>query len=517
MKDRRAYRCLRDQELISGQFTLKTVQDEDVEDIRIWRNGQLDVLRQAEPISSSQQQKYFEQSIWPAMELEKPENILLTFFEGGRRIGYGGLVHISWEHRRAEVSFLLDTVISEDVRERKRYFSIYLKMIQGFAFENLSLNRLTTETYDVRPDYINVLEENNFICEGRLRRHVIINGEYVDSLCHAVLNQVSSGSGRKRNSKNNVLISSAGAKASLINAVKHAAKRTPHRPFVIAGDTNPYAHTKYVADGFIHLPPTTQENLEAIVEVCRDNHIGLVIPTRDGELDFWARNRATFESHGTAVLVSDPQAIATSVDKLAFAEFGAANKLPIIPAWEEPEGSGTFVVKERYGAGSRSIGLNLSKSDAEIHAEKLSHPIYQPFIEGREISVDAWLDRRHKVKGLVLRERNEVANGESVVTTTFRDPELESECVKVLESLPLRGPVVLQLIVDQAGHPHIIELNARFGGASTASISAGLDMWYWTLLEQDGQDLESVPFHRSEEEIRQIRVQRDIVLYDPDI
>lgn len=516
MKDRRAYRCLRAQELISGQFTLKTVQDEDIEDIRIWRNGQLDVLRQAAPISSSQQKKYFEQSIWPGMELERPENILLTFFEGGRRIGYGGLVHISWEHRRAEVSFLLDTVISEDVSARTRYFSIYLKMIQGFAFENLNLNKLTTETYDVRPDYINVLEKNDFICEGRLSRHVMINGEYVDSLCHAVFNKVSSRSVKKRNLKNNVLISSAGAKVPLFYAVKHAAKRTPHQPSVMAGDTNPFAHAKYVAESFIRLPPTVQENLEAIINVCGDNHIGLVIPTRDGELEFWARNRKRFEDHGTAVLVSDPQAIATSLDKLAFAEFGAANKLPIIPAWENPEGSGTFVVKERYGAGSRSIGLNLSKSDAEIHAEKLTYPIYQPFIEGREISVDAWLDRQHKVKGLVLRERNEVANGESVVTTTFRDSALESECVKVLESLPLRGPIVLQLIVDQAGNPHIIELNARFGGASTASISAGLDLWYWSLLEQDGQDLESVPFHRSEEEIRQIRVQQDIVLYDPD-
>ena len=317
--------------------------------------------------------------------------------------------------------------------------------------------------------------------------------------------------------RNNILVSSASRKISLVRSIIEAKLRLAKEAAVYAGDIDDQAHAQFVCDGFVQLPKTTENNIEELLEVLEKHDVGLVIPTRDGELDFWARNRMTFENHGTAVLISDPHAIATSVDKLAFAEFGAANKLPIIPAWEAPEGPGTFVVKERYGAGSRSIGLNLSESDAEIHGEKLSHPIYQPFIEGREISVDAWLDRRHKVKGLVLRERNEVANGESVVTTTFRDPELESECVKVLESLPLRGPVVLQLIVDQAGHPHIIELNARFGGASTASISAGLDMWYWTLLEQDGQDLESVPFHRSEEEIRQIRVQQDIVLYDPDI
>ncbi len=318
-------------------------------------------------------------------------------------------------------------------------------------------------------------------------------------------------------SRSNILVSSASRKIPLVRSIVEAKQRLAKDVFVYAGDIDGEAHAQFVCEGFIALPTTTDDNLEEFLEIVEKHDIALVIPTRDGELDFWARNRAIFEARGTVVLVSDPQAIATSVDKLAFAEFGEKNKLPIIPARESPEGSGPFVVKERYGAGSRSIGLNLPKDDAEEHAKKLSHPIYQPYINGHEISVDAWLDRRHRVKGLVLRHRNEVANGESVVTTTFRNPSLESECMEVLESLPLRGPVVLQLIIDQAGQPHIIELNARFGGASTASISAGLDIWYWTLLELDGQDLGTVPFQRSEVEVRQIRVPQDVVLYGPDI
>jgi RimJ/RimL family protein N-acetyltransferase len=517
MKEIRAYRCLKLQEIVSDQFALKTIQDDDIEDVRRWRNDQIDVLRQPEPISSVQQKRYFEQSIWPAMELENPENILLTFFENKKRIGYGGLVHIVWEHRRAEVSFLLDTAISRNVEERARYFSAYLKIIKDFAFNNLALDKLTTETYDIRPDYIQVLEENDFELEGRLRRHVVINEKYIDSVCHAAFRQTGVNQVLNTGTELKVLITSAAAKVSLVNAIKCAGKRMPYTPIIIAGDTNPFAHTKYVADGFMQLPPTVSDNLDTLITLCKTNNIDLVIPTRDGELEFWARNRPTFERRGTAVLVSDPQAIAVSLDKLAFARFGEKSNLPVIPAWENPVGSGPFVVKERYGAGSRSIGLNLSKDDAIAHAAKLLHPVYQPFIEGREISVDAWLDKQYKVKGLVLRERNEVILGESVVTTTFRNPLLESECVKVLESLRLRGPVVLQLIIDQTGCPHIIELNARFGGASTASISAGLDIWYWSLMELSGQSLDPIPFQRSDVEIRQVRVQRDIVLYDPDI
>jgi carbamoyl-phosphate synthase large subunit len=175
------------------------------------------------------------------------------------------------------------------------------------------------------------------------------------------------------------------------------------------------------------------------------------------------------------------------------------------------------VVKERRGAGSRSIGIGLDRSAALRHAQQLAEPIFQPLVEGREISVDAWLDRHGRVKGTVLRNRERVEHGESVVTATFRDVRLESEVTAVLQALQLRGPVVLQAIVDSRGAPHVIEVNARFGGASTAGIAAGLDPWYWSLLELQGSGLDSVAFERVPGEIRQVRVSADVICHDPDL
>lgn len=315
--------------------------------------------------------------------------------------------------------------------------------------------------------------------------------------------------------RQNILVSSASRKIPLVQSVVEARNRLALSALVLSGDIDEQAHAQHASDGLLKMPATVDGNLEGLLAMVKDHEIGLIIPTRDGELEFWSRNRSRFEAFGTEVLVSDPDAIVTSIDKLAFAEFGESRGLPIIPAWATPEGSGPFVVKERFGAGSQSIGLRLDKQAALAHGSTLANPIFQPFVEGREISVDAWIDRQHKVKGLVLRERNEVVNGESVVTTTFRNAKLEVECRRALESLALRGPVVLQLIVDQNEQPHIIELNARFGGASTASIAAGLDIWYWSLLEMADQNLESVPFLRSEKEVRQIRVPQDLVIHDP--
>ncbi|WP_218139045.1 NAD-dependent epimerase/dehydratase family protein [Allopseudospirillum japonicum] len=313
----------------------------------------------------------------------------------------------------------------------------------------------------------------------------------------------------------NILISSASRKIPLIKSILEAKDRFDKEILVYAGDINKDAHAQFVCDGLILLPATSVENFEEILNLLKENQIELVIPTRDGELEFWATHRKALEKEGIQVIVSEPEAITTSLDKLAFAKFGEIKGFPIIPAWEHPQGKGPFVVKERYGAGSRSIGLNIETLDAALEwGAKLAQPIYQPFIEGKEISVDAWLDKTSKVKGLVLRERNQVAQGESVVTTTFRDTRLEAQCTQLLEALPLHGPVVLQVIIDSLGNPHIIELNARFGGASTASVAVGLDIWYWTLLEWDNQNLDLVPYLRSDKEARQIRVPQDILLYD---
>lgn len=508
MQDFKSYFCLPKQEYSTKDFKLRVTQEEDIEDIRVWRNAQLDVLRQPAPISQDQQKKYFSNEIWPSMQEPYPKNILFTFFENKKRIGYGGLVHIAWEHRRAEISFLLANEIAENKNIRCTYFSSYLKIIKEIAFRDLNLYKITTETYAIRPDYIKTLEKSYFYLEGRLRKHVIINGRSVDSLCHSLIR-------KKETKKVKVLVSSASRKIPLIKSILEAKDRFDKEILVYAGDINKDAHAQFVCDGLILLPATSVENFEEILNLLKENQIELVIPTRDGELEFWATHRKALEKEGIQVIVSEPEAITTSLDKLAFAKFGEIKGFPIIPAWEHPQGKGPFVVKERYGAGSRSIGLNIETLDAALEwGAKLAQPIYQPFIEGKEISVDAWLDKTSKVKGLVLRERNQVAQGESVVTTTFRDTRLEAQCTQLLEALPLHGPVVLQVIIDSLGNPHIIELNARFGGASTASVAVGLDIWYWTLLEWDNQNLDLVPYLRSDKEARQIRVPQDILLYD---
>lgn len=315
-----------------------------------------------------------------------------------------------------------------------------------------------------------------------------------------------------------VLMTSAGSKIPLLRALRDAARRLDPDAKIVAGDSDPDAAGRYLADGFWRMPALDALDLETIISECRRRDVRTILPTRDGELGFWAGLGPALEAAGIRVIVSRPQAVALCLDKLAFAEWGTARDLPVIPAALQPDGflGSSLVVKERFGAGSRSIGIGLSPADARRHAAGLDDPLFQPLVAGSEISIDAWLTSAGAVHGLVLRRRDRVVHGESQVTTTFSDARLEAQAAGVLERLGLSGPVVMQAIVTETGLA-VIEVNARFGGASTASLSVGLDTLYWSLFQRLRPGIFLPVFERRRGEIRQVRVSEDVVIHDPDL
>lgn len=181
------YSCMPHPTLFDGGLAIEAVQPDQIEAIRQWRNAQMNVLRQTAIISPTQQQRYFETHIWPEMTQPQPRNILLSYRENQAHIGYGGLVHIAWEHRRAEVSFLLDPIFAAQVEPYARYFSEFLQLIKRLAFDDLGLGRLFTETYASRDHHMAVLESAGFRREGVLRQHVMAEGQPVDSIMHGCL------------------------------------------------------------------------------------------------------------------------------------------------------------------------------------------------------------------------------------------------------------------------------------------------------------------------------------------
>jgi carbamoyl-phosphate synthase large subunit len=263
------------------------------------------------------------------------------------------------------------------------------------------------------------------------------------------------------------------------------------------------------------MPHLIDNDISQLIDECHKRSVTIVLPTRDGELDFWSYHRDRFAKAGIEVIISSQEAIKRCRDKLEFAHYGLSADLPIIPTALSPEqfpDQAFLVVKERFGSGSRDLGLNLTHDQAKEHAKQLEQPIFQPFIAGEEISIDSWIAKNGDVAGVVLRRRDRVISGESQVTTTFRDASIEAQAMQVIASLQSRGPVVLQAIVSD-GVLQVIECNPRFGGASTASIAVGLDSLYWSLAEAVDSGFQAV-FHRSSHEVRQVRTPVDLLIHD---
>ncbi len=183
------YKALQKSIFALSHYSLVPIREEDMESIRVWRNAQMDVLRQKVSISEKMQSKYFAESIEPTFREIKPPMILFSYFEKEECIGYGGLTNIDWNLKRAEVSFLLNTERGKNRSVYKNDFTIFLTLLEEAAFQQLKFEELFTETYDIRPHHIAILLENGFVLTKRLKKHYAIKSKNVDSLIHVLINK----------------------------------------------------------------------------------------------------------------------------------------------------------------------------------------------------------------------------------------------------------------------------------------------------------------------------------------
>ncbi|MGV8145769.1 MAG: ATP-grasp domain-containing protein [Alkaliphilus sp.] len=313
--------------------------------------------------------------------------------------------------------------------------------------------------------------------------------------------------------RKNILVTSISKKAPLLNCVSKAHLKIQNKGIVFGADTNENCIGKYFVDYFWKMPMLTELALEVFIRYCSDNDIKYIIPTRDGELAFFALHKKTLKENGIYVMCSDYEPTISCLDKLEFYRKCAEKGFNAIETVENISNldADKYAVKEKEGAGAESIGLNLTREQAIKHSAKLKSPIFQPFIIGTEYSVDIYIGVNGKVKGVVARSRDLVINGESQITTTTRNSKIEDICAELAEKLNLYGHIVMQILEDNNGDIHIIECNCRFGGASSISVKAGLYSFYWFLLESNGENLQDYPFARTTKELRQIRYPEDLV------
>lgn len=180
------YKCLKQQQYSLGEYSLVPIRYEDRFDIMKWRNEQIYHLRQASPLTEEDQQRYFDNVVAKLYDLPKPDQILFSYLENDVCIGYGGLVHINWNDRNAEVSFIMDTRLEKD--HFAEHWSNYLTMLKKVAVSDLNLHKIYTYAFDLRPHLYMMLEANDFMREATLKDHCFFEGEYKNVVIHSYIN-----------------------------------------------------------------------------------------------------------------------------------------------------------------------------------------------------------------------------------------------------------------------------------------------------------------------------------------
>ncbi len=177
------YKVLSASEYLHKSLKLTAIDSKYIQLIREWRNSQISILRQNQFISEEQQNIYFLNKVFPLFDSSNPEQILFNIFYEGKFIGYGGIVHISYDNKTGEISFLLNPSIEPD-EFYESVFHDFLVLMDKVAFIEMGLNKLYTETFSSRSEHISMLENAGYIREGVRQSHLIINNHVADIYLH---------------------------------------------------------------------------------------------------------------------------------------------------------------------------------------------------------------------------------------------------------------------------------------------------------------------------------------------
>lgn len=177
------YKCLHKQIFSDDCYSIVPIRMKDRFEIMKWRNEQIYHLRQDKPLTKEEQDGYFNTVVKAIFDEERPNQLLFSYMVDNKCIGYGGLVHINWVDKNAEISFIMETSLEKEFFQF--HWTKYLKLIEELAFQELSFHKIFVFAFDLRPHLYKAIENAGFVKEAVLKEHCLFQGEYKDVIIHS--------------------------------------------------------------------------------------------------------------------------------------------------------------------------------------------------------------------------------------------------------------------------------------------------------------------------------------------
>jgi len=289
--------------------------------------------------------------------------------------------------------------------------------------------------------------------------------------------------------KHHILITSAGKRVVLVRIFQKTLKELGLDGKVYTADMRPeMSPAGMVSEACIRVPRCTADNyIDALLQICQEKEIAVVVPTIDTELQVLSENRWRFQEQGVQLVLSDADFIKACGDKRLtaslFSDLGIA-----VPRQVDKDHM-TYPVFAKPYDGSLSVNTHIIRDEKDLTPDILEDPkmLFLEYVDPkdyREYTVDMYYGQDGQVKGIVPRERLEIRAGEINKGITRKNDIVDYLKERMATMKGVRGCICLQLFY-RASDQDIkgIEINPRFGGGFPLSYYANANFVEYILRE----------------------------------
>jgi len=299
----------------------------------------------------------------------------------------------------------------------------------------------------------------------------------------------------------NILLTCAGRRNYLIGYFREA---LAGRGLVAATDASADAPALAEADLAFLVPRIDDSTyVDTLLDICRENDIGLLLTLNDLELPLLARERERFlREAGTVAVISSPDVVDVCWDKWKTSEFLRRHGIPgpltylsleaARKALRSGEISLPLTVKPRWG--TASIGIAHPETERELEltyeyavghigrtplgsfAKEPEHTVLiQDRVEGIEHGMDVVNDLEGRHVCTFARRKLGMRHGETERAMTVHDRRLDDLGRRIGEALGQVFMVDCDVFID-GDETAVLELNPRFGGGYPFAHAAGANL-----------------------------------------
>lgn len=290
-----------------------------------------------------------------------------------------------------------------------------------------------------------------------------------------------------------ILFTSVGRRVELMQAFRKAADELKSSGelqddlTIIGADITDTAPALYFCNETRIVPRIRDEKyIPVLIKICQEEAIDCLIPTIDTDLLLLAENKQHFESIGTKVLISAADKVRLCRDKNLTADYfrslglKSPQSVNSVEKYEDEIENGRAgfpaFIKPKDGSSSIDAYKVNNLENLKLYAEKIGDYIIQPYISGREYTIDIFCDYEGNPVYITPRERLAVRAGEVLKTKITQDDTMIAQMQVLISDFKPCGQITVQLIREETtGDDYYIEINPRFGGGAPLSIKAGAD------------------------------------------